>query len=168
MNTLQTKRIILLLKPNRGEMKSEPTDPNLKLILYNGNRYEELKKKCKRKDYVSPHAKVSFDEYEMNIDLSQFNKVDLDEENITTSFRMQKIDQLRISIDTLDQTNLKKNKKYFIIIFLKNWNSNFFLEKKKDIIQQDYEGKLPKHILNFINTDENWKKATVFDQAISN
>ena len=27
--------------------------------------------------------------------------------------------------------------------------------------------KFPKHILNFINTDENWKKATVFDQAVS-
>ena len=31
----------------------------------------------------------------------------------------------------------------------------------------NYKGKFPKHILNFINTDENWKKATVFDQAIS-
>ena len=37
----------------------------------------------------------------MNIDLSQFNNIDLDQENIKTSFRMQKINQLNTSIDTL-------------------------------------------------------------------
>ena len=36
------KKNNIVIKAERGEMKSEPTDPNLKLILYNGNRYEEF------------------------------------------------------------------------------------------------------------------------------
>lgn len=39
----------------------------------------------------------------MNIDLSKFNQVDLEEENYTSTYRMQKIDQLKISIDTLQR-----------------------------------------------------------------
>jgi lipopolysaccharide export system permease protein len=91
----------IVIKAERGEMKNDPTDPNLKLVLYNGNRYEEvIPKKVKNRER-EPHAKVSFEEYEMNIDLSQFNNVDLEEEKITTGYSMKKIDQLRISIDTL-------------------------------------------------------------------
>ena len=59
-----------------------------------------------------PHAKVSFEEYEMNIDLSQFNNIDLDQENIKTSFRMQKINQLNTSIDTLESSFIEG--KYFL------------------------------------------------------
>ena len=35
------------------------------------------------------HAKVSFEEYVLNIDLSQFNNVDLEEEKYTSTYRMQ-------------------------------------------------------------------------------
>ena len=49
----------------------------------------------------------------MNIDLSQFNNIDLDQENIKTSFRMQKINQLNTSIDTLE-SSFKEEKKYFL------------------------------------------------------
>ena len=66
---------------------------------YNGNRYEEFIPKKVKDRLRIPHAKVSFDEYEMNIDLSQFNNINLDEENITTSFRMKKIDQFAQEYD---------------------------------------------------------------------
>ena len=99
-------------------MKNEPTDPNLKLVLYNGNRYEEfIPKKIQERNRI-PHAKVSFEEYEMNIDLSQFNNIDLDQENIKTSFRMQKINQLNTSIDTLE-SSFKEEKNIFYNNFSK-------------------------------------------------
>ncbi len=71
----------IVIKAERGEMKNEPTDPNLKLVLYNGNRYEQIKPQKLTERERIPHAKVAFEEYEMNIDLSQFNNVNLEEEN---------------------------------------------------------------------------------------
>ena len=158
------KKNNIVIKAERGEMKSEPSDPNLKLILYNGNRYEEFIPKKVKERLRIPHAKVSFDEYEMNIDLSQFNNINLDEENITTSFRMKKINQLRISIDTLENS-FEEKQEIFYNNFYKNNSVSFWI--KRGYNTANYEGKFPKHILNFINTSENWKKATVFDQAIS-
>ena len=71
----------VVIKAERGELKSEPTDPNLTLVLYNGNRYEDIEPKKLKERNRMPHAKVYFETYEMNIDLSKFNQVDLEEEN---------------------------------------------------------------------------------------
>ena len=87
---------------------------------------KNLFQKMLRTDYVSL-MKVSFDVYEMNIDLSKFNNVNLNEENITTSYRMKKIDQLRISIDTLE-TSFKEKQNIFYNNFSKN---SFSLVKEK-------------------------------------
>ena len=157
------KKNNIVIKADRGEMKNEPTDPNLKLVLYNGNRYEEfIPKKIQQRKRI-PHAKVSFEEYEMNIDLSQFNNIDLNQENIKTSFRMQKINQLITSIDTLE-SSFTEEKNIFYNNFSKTSPISSWINKTK---LYDKEAALPKQILNFIDTDENWKKSTVYKQAIN-
>ena len=157
------KKNNIVIKADRGEMKNEPTDPNLKLVLYNGNRYEEfIPKKIQQRKRI-PHAKVSFEEYEMNIDLSQFNNIDLNQENIKTSFRMQKINQLKTSIDTLESSFIEE-KNIFYNNFSKTSPISSWINKTK---LYDKEAALPKQILNFIDTDENWKKSTVYKQAIN-
>ncbi len=157
------KKNNIVIKADRGEMKNEPTDPNLKLVLYNGNRYEEfIPKKIQQRKRI-PHAKVSFQEYEMNIDLSQFNNIDLNQENIKTSFRMQKINQLRTSIDTLESSFIEE-KNIFYNNFSKISPISSLINKTKSY---DKEAALPKQILDFIDTDENWKKSTVYKQAIN-
>ena len=157
------KKNNIVIKADRGEMKNEPTDPNLKLVLYNGNRYEEfIPKKIQQRKRI-PHAKVSFEEYEMNIDLSQFNNIDLNQENIKTSFRMQKINQLKTSIDTLESSFIEE-KNIFYNNFSKTSPISSWISKTK---LYDKEAALPKQILNFIDTDENWKKSTVYKQAIN-
>ncbi len=157
------KKNNIVIKAERGEMKNEPTDPNLKLVLYNGNRYEEfIPKKVKERLRV-PHAKVAFEEYEMNIDLSQFNNIDLEEENVKTSFRMQKIYQLRTSIDTLEASFIEEQE-VFKNNFSKNSPLSIFTKKRKIINEND---SIPKHILDFIITDEDWKKSRVYDQGMS-
>ena len=157
------KKNNIVIKADRGEMKNEPTDPNLKLVLYNGNRYEEfIPKKIQQRKRI-PHAKVSFAEYEMNIDLSQFNNIDLNQENIKTSFRMQKINQLRTSIDTLESSFIEE-KNIFYNNFSKISPISSLINKTKSY---DKEAALPKQILDFIDTDENWKKSTVYKQAIN-
>ena len=153
----------IVIKAERGEMKNEPTDPNLKLVLYNGNRYEEvIPKKVKDRERI-PHAKVSFEEYEMNIDLSQFNNVDLEEEKITTSYRMQKIDQLLVSIDTL-QTNFSEELEVFNRNFSKKSVVSSLVRDEKKLIESST---LPNHLLDFIITDKDWKKSRVYDESMS-
>ena len=152
----------VVIKAERGEMKNEPTDPNLKLVLYNGNRYEELIPKKMKDRLRIPHTKVAFEEYEMNIDLSQFNNVDLEEENITTSFRMQKIKQLRESIDTL-QINFNEEKTVFSSNFLKQSVVGKTVRKNKKINKND---SIPLDILEFVVMKENWRKARLFEESI--
>ncbi len=153
----------IVIKAERGEMKNEPTDPNLKLVLYNGNRYEEvIPKKMKDRQRV-PHAKVAFEEYEMNIDLSQFNNVDLTEEKVTSSYRMQKIDQLRISIDTL-QRKFTEEQDVFSQNFSQHSMVSKIAENRLPLVEQD---SLPEDILDFIIVDLDWKKDRIFTQSIS-
>ena len=110
-----------------------------------------------------PHAKVAFEEYEMNIDLSQFNNVNLEEENITTSFRMQKINQLQKSIDTL-QTNFEEEQTVFSYNFSKQSAISNSARKNKKILQND---SIPSDILGFVIMDENWKKVRLYDESIN-
>ena len=94
----------IVIKAESGELKSETSDAMLQLVLYNGNRYEIIQPKKASEKSRHPHAKVAFEQYNMNIDLSEFNNVDLEEENYRSTFRMQKIDQLNQNIDSLEIT----------------------------------------------------------------
>ena len=93
----------VVIKSTSGELKSKTSDSNLQLVLYDGNRYEEIISKETSNKSNFPHTKVYFEEYTMNIDLSKFNNVDLNEEKYKTTIRMQKVDQLNQSIDTLQR-----------------------------------------------------------------
>ncbi|MDG1023225.1 MAG: LptF/LptG family permease [Flavobacteriaceae bacterium] len=152
----------IVIKAERGEMKSETTDPNLKLVLYNGNRYEEVIPKEASKRKRIPHAKVFFEEYEMNIDLSKFNNVDLEEENYKSTFRMQKIDQLKVSIDTLQR---KFNEEQ--IAFSENFSKKSILSQTANkITEVTVQDSLPANIFEFIIIDDVWKKSRLMEQGM--
>ncbi len=121
----------IVIKAERGELKSASIDQQLQLVLFNGNRYEEVYTTKPREIRKLPHAKVSFKEYVMNIDLSQFNDVDLAEEKYKSTYRMQKVDELTESIDSLEK-QFKESKRIYgknfsttsIQLNLKKFNPN--------------------------------------------
>ena len=158
-----TNRIVI--KAANGELKSKTTDANLQLVLYDGNRYEEIKEKGNRNKYRYPHAKVHFKEYVMNIDLSQFNNIDLTVENYTTTYRMQKVAQLRTSIDSLE-INFKTQKK----IFGENLNKKYSLKK---IRQSKKEVEILKdtlfqaNVLDFVGKNDTWKLKQIIQKSIN-
>lgn len=92
----------IVIKAKRGELKSASIDQELQLVLFDGNRYEEIYTNKVQERKRIQHAKVAFNEYVLNIDLSQFNNVDLGEEKYTSTFRMQKVNELTNSIDSLE------------------------------------------------------------------
>ena len=102
----------VVIKAKRGELKSASIGQELQLILFDGNRYEEIYSSRAQELRKLKHAKVSFNEYVLNIDLSQFNNVDLDEEKYTSTYRMQKADELNHSIDSLKRVFRRERVSY--------------------------------------------------------
>ena len=91
----------LVIKADKGEVRSE-NDSYLQLILRNGNRYEELIASTAAEKQKYPHSRASFDEYILNIDVSEFNNIDLEEENYRSTYKMQRVNQLKHNADTLE------------------------------------------------------------------
>tara|TARA_B100001250_G_scaffold145865_1_gene124865 strand:- start:2030 stop:3409 length:1380 start_codon:yes stop_codon:yes gene_type:complete len=152
----------VVIKSSSGELKSKTSDSNLQLVLYDGNRYEEIISKENSNKSNFPHTKVYFEEYTMNIDLSKFNNVDLNEEKYKTTFRMQKVDQLSQSIDTLKRDfNIEKE------IFSQNFQQRSaiaeLLQSSKKISKEE---KIPNNILDFIENNRNWKVPQIISTSI--
>jgi lipopolysaccharide export system permease protein len=91
----------IVIKAEKGEVRNE-NDSYLQLILRNGNRYEELVASTQAEKQKYPHSRASFDEYILNIDVSEFNNIDLDEENYRSTYKMQRVNQLKYNSDTLE------------------------------------------------------------------
>ena len=157
------KKNRIVIKSENGELKSETTDATLQMVLYNGYRYEELLADNPEDQNKHPHTNVHFKEYIMNIDLSQFNNIDLTEENYTTTYRMQKINQLHESIDSLE-IGLKKQKE----LFSKNFNNANGLNQ---ILKINESENLQSNISNFnslkfLKSDRQWRYSEVILSAI--
>jgi lipopolysaccharide export system permease protein len=89
-----------VIKSKRGELKSSLKSNVIQLVLEEGNYYEDLYLRQPRKNSSSPFVKSSFDSYTLNIDVSQLNKVDINDETVTDNHRMLKINELYNRIDT--------------------------------------------------------------------
>lgn len=102
-----------VIKAKRGELVGSTDSDLLSLILYEGNYYDEIYKKKYTERKKRPFAKSYFDEYTINIDLSNFNKVDLGDEQYSNSYKMLKISELKIEIDSIaaDYSANKQNMK---------------------------------------------------------
>lgn len=155
----------IVIKAKNGELKSKTTDATLQLVLYDGNRYEEIKGKNLEERMRFPHAKVYFEKYVMNIDMSKFNNVDLSEENYTTTYKMQKVNQLKVSIDTLER-DFSSQRKIFSENFNKKYYSNQIIPIKET---ESYftDSLVQKNILNIIKTSGNWRSSQIVERSMS-
>ena len=89
---------------NNGELASEEGSNTLSLILKEGNYYEEIQTKNNAKQKGEPFAKSYFDEYSINIDLTELNNKDVDKENNLNNQNMYNISELRVEIDSLSDS----------------------------------------------------------------
>ncbi len=99
----------------RGLFRSDPDNQLIQLILYDGAFYEDLtrqqKKARDRKKY--PAMKSAFKEHIINIDISDLNKVDMDQTSVSSAYHMLNIVDLKKEIDTLKEKNIS-NKQAFV------------------------------------------------------
>ncbi|EDP94414.1 putative permease [Kordia algicida OT-1] len=91
------KKNRIVMKSKKGELKSSPDSDILQMVLFDGNRYEDVKSNDPKSVLRMQHAKVSFDKYIMNVDLRDINKVDLDATDYNT-YKMFNVKQLNDTI----------------------------------------------------------------------
>ncbi len=97
-----------VIKAKSGELISSESSNILKLVLKDGNYYEDIiPKKFEERNKV-PFAKSEFKKYVINIDLSKLNSANLDEAQITNTNTMLTVGELSFTIDSLEK-NYKKD-----------------------------------------------------------
>lgn len=96
-----------VIKAKNGELKSSLKSNIIQLVLNDGHFYQAVEgtKSDKRK---YPFAKSEFETYTMNIDLSEFNNVDLTEEKDLRTEKMKNISRLTKDIDSINQDNIRR------------------------------------------------------------
>ncbi len=96
----------IVIKAKKGKLVSSKDSNTLQLILNDGNYYEDILPKNYEDRPKMPFVKTSFKKNVINIDISEFNKIDVDNENITNTNTMLTTNELRYTIDSL-QKNYK-------------------------------------------------------------
>lgn len=151
-----------VIKAKNGKLVSSEQSSILQLVLNDGYYYEDLIPKKYEDRIKMPFAKSAFKKYTLNIDLSQLNKVDVDENNIANTNTMLTIDELSYTLDSLN-----KNLKTEIVSYSENINlrtgiisnaitSDTAEEKKKQIpakILSIYTSKQKLEILKTANSN---------------
>lgn len=93
-----------VIKATEGELVGSEGSDILSLILFDGNYYDEIQSTSRSSREKMPFAKSYFEEYTINMDLSSFNDVDLEEERYSNSHNMLRISELTQSIDSFSTT----------------------------------------------------------------
>lgn len=97
-----------VIKAKKGELVSSENSNTLKLVLNDGNYYEDIiPKKFEDRNKV-PFAKSEFKRYVINIDLSKLNNADMESEQITNTNTMLTVGELTYTLDSL-QKNYNKD-----------------------------------------------------------
>ncbi|MBT8299200.1 MAG: YjgP/YjgQ family permease [Maribacter sp.] len=102
-----TKVNSTVIKAKNGELKSSETSDILQLVLYDGHYYRDLEKSSNKGKNKYPFANANFESYTMNIDLSEFNNVDLEEERDISTEKMKNVFRLTKDIDSLQLDNVR-------------------------------------------------------------
>ena len=103
----RTKVNSTVIKAKTGELKSSESSDILQLVLYDGHYYRDLDKSSSKAKNKHPFANANFETYTMNIDLSDFNNVDMDEERDISTEKMKNVYRLTKDIDSLKKDNIR-------------------------------------------------------------
>lgn len=132
-----------IIKAKSGELASEEDSNVLKLILMDGNYYEEFTPKAAKNRKKKPFAKTPFDTYTISIDLSETDDVDFENKSYTDKFNMLNMNQLDKTIDSL---TLKRQTEHeaFAKSLLQRSNINRLNSKKRVVKEKDtvYNGEI--------------------------
>jgi lipopolysaccharide export system permease protein len=152
-----------VIKAKNGELISSEESSILQLVLNDGNYYEDLVPRKYEDRNKLPFAKSTFKKYTINIDLSQLNKVDINDQNIANTNTMLTVNELKYTLDSLD-----KNFKAEIISFSENINLRTGIPQNNGYTEKQLKKgnkKLPANILSLYTNEQ---KSEILKMASSN
>ena len=124
-----------VIKATEGELVGSTDSEVLSLILKDGNYYDEIPQKDISKRDNKPFTKSYFKEYIINIDISNFNNVDMDDENYRNSQNMLRIGELSQSIDSFSTSYNQELSKFAEVTYSRTGASYFAANyKAKDSV----------------------------------
>lgn len=91
----------VVIKSKTGELTSKDDSDILQLVLYDGNYHDDLQPKEYKERQKQPHVKSHFEKYTLNIDLSNIDKVDFEDNKVTSRYNMLTAGDLSTTIDSL-------------------------------------------------------------------
>ena len=122
---------------DEGELVGEEDSNTLTLVLKDGNYYEDVQVKNHLKKERLPHVKSAFETYKINIDLTQFNNVDIDHENELNSHNMYQVQELVSEIDTLSRAFSKDITSFSDNMYFRTGITKFNDEKVQQVPKKD-------------------------------
>ncbi len=127
-NSTQNRTVI---KSRTGELKSG-SNPNLiSLILYDGNYYNEIEPNSYRERQSKPFVKTAFEEYTLNIDISEFNKTDMGENDMSHPYKALNTSELKYNLDSVSNRYVKNVGIYNRSINQRNGFINLFSNQEE-------------------------------------
>ncbi|TRO65240.1 LptF/LptG family permease [Christiangramia sabulilitoris] len=130
-----------VIKAKEGELVGSTDSDVLSLILKEGNYYDEVEPSDYKKRKRKPFTKSYFDEYVINIDLSDFNNVDLEDETYNSTHGMLKISELDESIDSFSVSYNKRMAEFRETMYNRSGipNLNINYKAKDTVFEKDKE-----------------------------
>ncbi len=137
-----------VIKAKEGELVGSTDSDVLSLILKEGNYYDDTPPRDFKKRKNKPFVKSYFDEYVINIDLSDFNNVDLEDETYNSAHGMLKVSELEESIDSFSVSFNERMAEFRQTMYNRSGFSNLTLNyKPKDTVFDNEQ-----ELLNYFNT----------------
>lgn len=157
-NTTQSGNYTTIISKT-GELKSNEDSEVLRLVLYDGNYYDDTPPKNFKERNKRPFKKSDFETYTINIDLSQFNNVDLSEKNISDKYNMLNISDLSYTIDSLKDIRTKEYNDLSKTLYMRaNISEKQNPEvKKRDSLKED----------NLLNLFEDYRAKSIVDVSVN-
>ncbi|WP_310296663.1 LptF/LptG family permease [Flavobacterium aquidurense] len=150
-----------VIKAKNGKLISNEKSSILKLVLNDGYYYQDVTPKKYEDRAKLPFVKAAFKKQIINIDLSELNKVDDDQQSISSTNGMLNVNELRYTLDSLN-----KNLNNEIVSFSENINQRVGIKKQPVFPKTDKKKKpLPNDILSLYT---NKQKSDILKMASSN
>ncbi len=141
----------IVIKAKNGKLVSSEGSNTLQMILNDGNYYEDILSKNYEDRPKMPFVKTAFKKNIITIDISEFNKIDVDNENITNTSTMLTTNELRYTIDSL-----QKNYKTDITSYTDNINQRVGFQKstQPELKIKKTKKKFNPNLLAYFNTKQ--------------
>jgi len=146
---------------DNGELASEEGSNTLSLILNDGYYYDEIQTSNILKQRRKPFAKSYFEEYTINIDLTELNDKDIEKENKLNNHNMYNVGELIVEIDSLSTDYIKNMNMFSKNMYYRSGFTKFGGNKYLDTMKY-------KHVDSILYLFQPAKQSAIVNLAVNN